>query len=332
MPDTVRNATAAGVVAFAPEADLIIPLVTSVLRDVEHVLVFVNAVIDDDLARRLTDIDPRCELICSDVNLGVAEALNILALTAILRGCRRLILFDQDSRPPAGMVAALGQAMDRLSASDERIAVIGPRIVAPKAEADRYKSPRYFPQPDRQPRDSAFPVRYIITSGSLLDLAAFRAVGTFRSDFFIDAIDTEWCFRAWSKGYSCWFLADVPMEHTIGEGTVRSRLLRIRFPRQSRMRMYCYFRNQAVCLGLAHIPIGWRTRFALHMTRLAASTLAGAGFNLPTLGLIVRAIMDGLQGRLGPPPGAVRTAALVIPGGSADASPDGPPRTPGRNP
>jgi|HigsolmetaGSP17D_1036251.scaffolds.fasta_scaffold03081_2 Predicted glycosyltransferases len=312
MPDPVRNATAAGVVAFAPEADLILPLVTSVLRDVEHVLVFVNAVIDDDLARQLTDVDPRCELIRSDVNLGVAEALNILALNAILKGCRRLILFDQDSRPPAGMVAALEEAMDRLSATDERIAVIGPRIVAPKGEAERYKSPRYFPQPDRQARDGAVPVRYIITSGSLLNLAAFRAVGAFRSDFFIDAIDTEWCFRAWSKGYSCWFVADLPMEHTIGEGMVRSRLFRIRFPRQSQMRMYCYFRNQAACLGLAHIPIGWRARFALHMTRLAASTLAISRFSLPTLRLIAGAVMDGLKGRLGPPPGAVRSATLPI--------------------
>ncbi|MFC4172952.1 hypothetical protein ACFOYU_12920 [Microvirga sp. GCM10011540] len=305
MPDSARNATAAGVVAFAPDAGLILPLITSVLRDVGHVTVFVNAVIEEDLARRLEAIDPRCEVVYSDINLGVAEALNILALNAIMRGCTRLALFDQDSRPPEGMVAALGGAMDQLAASGERVAVIGPRITAPAGQEERYKSPRYFPQPARPARHGAVPVRYIITSGSLVDLSAFRAVGPFRSDFFIDGIDTEWCFRAWAKGYSCWFHGELPMEHTIGEGAVRSRIFRIRFPRQNPMRMYSYFRNQAACLRLGHIPVGWRARFALHMIRLALSTWAASPLSLRPLGVMAQAVAHGLTGRLGPPPGAL---------------------------
>jgi rhamnosyltransferase len=41
----------------------------------------------------------------------------------------------------------------------------------------------------------------VITSGSLLSLAAYTAIGPFREDFFIDHVDTEYCLRARLKHY-----------------------------------------------------------------------------------------------------------------------------------
>lgn len=304
MRSPVAPSTAAGVVVFGPDPEILMPLVTSVLEDVDFVFVFVNAVIDAPLLQRLQELGPRCGIILSEHNLGVAEALNQIALHAILHGCERVILFDQDSRPPQGMVAQLSRTMDRLAEAGEAVAVIGPRIVAPKGRADEFKNPRYFPMSDRQGRADALPVQYIITSGSLIDLSAFRKIGSFRSDFFIDAIDTEWCFRAWAKGYSCWFAPGLPMEHTIGQGAIRSKIFGIRFPHQSPMRMYSYFRNQAASILLPHVPPRWKIKFGLHILLLAVSIAVHLKLSPSAMRSIGKALLDGVKGRLGPPPGA----------------------------
>lgn len=298
------GSTAAGVVAFNPDINIIVPLVASVVSDVRYVVVFVNALIGDDVVDQLQQFGQHCQIVRSDYNLGVAEALNFIALHAALNGCSRVILFDQDSRPPARMIPNLCSAMDDLERTGEKVAVIGPRIVAPQGRAGEYKSPRYFRRRTKTPIGRLAPVEYIITSGTLLSLDAFRAIGTFRSDFFIDAIDTEWCFRAWATGYSCWFAEDVPMEHTIGEGAVRSRILRFRFPHQSRMRLYSFFRNQSACLLQPHMPVAWKIKFSLHMARVGLAMLVSSRSKASDARLIVHAVRDGLQNRLGPPPGA----------------------------
>jgi len=308
MQSSITLQIAAGVVAFGPDRRLIIPLVRSVLSDVACVFVFVNAIIDGDLRKELDNIGPRCRVLYSEYNLGVAEALNQIAYHASQQGCTRVVLFDQDSRPPAGMVGRLSTIMDQLIQAGENVAALGPQIVAPSGRAHEFKSPRYFPTPQRTRLMEAVPVHYIITSGSLIDLAALQQIGPFRSDFFIDAIDTEWCFRAWAKGWSCWFAPQQPMEHTIGEGAIRSRLFGIRFPHQSPMRMYSYFRNQVASLLLPHIPLRWKLKFGLHLTFLAFSIIIHSGFTPSTAWHITRAIRDGLTGRLGPPPGAAHCA------------------------
>lgn len=303
--------TAAGIVAFNPDIDIIVPLAKSIINDVEHVVVFVNAVIDEQTVAELRKLGDKCKIVRSDYNLGVAEALNVITLHAALNGCTRVVLFDQDSRPPNGMIPALSAAMDRLTAASKQVAVVGPAIVSPRGHSKEFKSPRYFPHSATEPLGNAIPVYYIITSGTLLSIKSFFDVGKFRSDFFIDAIDTEWCFRAWAKGYSCWYLTDVPMEHTIGEGSVRSKLFQLQFPHQNRMRIYSYFRNQIVSLTLPHIPLMWKAKFGIHLTRLALAMTLHAKFKSSTIGLLWQAVRDGLGGQLGPPPGAAHTATFV---------------------
>ena len=296
---------AVGVVAFDPKRELIVPLLRSALADADCAFVFINAIIDETVLHALHDLGPACRIIRSEHNLGVAEALNIIALQAILAGYPRVVVFDQDSQPPQGLVKGLCHAMDTLAAFGERPAVVGPAIVAPRGREGDFKSPRYFRAREKVPVGGIEPVRYVITSGSLVDLTAFRAVGTFRSDFFMDSIDTEWCFRAWSRRFSCWYVPSLAMEHTIGEG-----LLLGRYPRQSAMRMYTWFRNQVVTMSLPHVPILWKVRLAVHAVALAAAVIFDARCDKRTVRSIGRALRDGWQRKLGPAPGAQMTRHL----------------------
>jgi rhamnosyltransferase len=299
--------TAAGLVAFRPDPTLFLPLARRLEDEVDQLFVFVNGVIDDETLTALRGT--RARLIESVYNLGVAEAHNQLVLHAIWAGCARLAIFDQDSGPQEGAVAALGQTMKALQAAGERPAVVGPRIVSPAEAPHAYRAPRYFRSGEAN-HGSARSVFYVISSGSLLDLSAFREVGRFRSDFFIDAIDIEWCFRARARGFTCWTDVDVTMEHRVGTGVTRANLAGRGFPKQPPMRLFAYIRNQTYCMRLAHLPLWWRCLVVAHLVRLCAAHWLEADERRAMRGMIQDAVSAGLRAHLGPPPLAERAATL----------------------
>jgi rhamnosyltransferase len=295
---SARSDIAAYIVAFRPDAALITALAKAVGPQVGALYVFNNGGVSDALAQSLRYAG--AELVGGGRNVGVAEAFNACAQKAAVAGKTRLLLLDQDSNVAPDMVDALATRMDGLVAAGERVAVIGPRIVSPP-DAD-FKAPRYFPRSSLATRVGARPVQYVISSGSLIDLNTLREVGPFRADFFIDAIDTEWCFRAWARGASCWVADDVTMVHRIGDGVVRG--LGNAMPRQPDFRLYAYVRNQAHCLTLPHIPLAWKARFAMHLMRVVLVSWIDRGCRLSFLGAMMQAAWRGLRGKLGPPPGA----------------------------
>lgn len=304
---------AAGIVVFRPKLDLLLALAERLAAEADGLFIFANGVEDAALLDRLRECG--AQVIACDYNLGVAEAFNQLALHAICAGHDRLAIFDEDSGLPPGGLRALSESMDRLEAAGRAPAVLGPRIVAP-ADAPDYRSPRYF-RARGEALGALKPVRYVISSGSLLSLNAFRRVGPFRSDFFIDAVDTEWCFRTWRAGFSVWADDAVHMEHRIGAGVTRRTIFGAGFPRQPLMRLYAYMRNQTYCLRLRHIPLGWRLLVAAHLVRLYGAHWLDAPDRAAFARMANAAVRDGLSGRLGPPPGAHRAANLALDQGRA---------------
>lgn len=298
---------AAGIVVFRPNLDLLLPLIDGMAQECHPVFVFLNGP-DEQLQERLRSRDVR--VIESAYNLGVGEALNILVLSAAWEGKRQLLLLDQDSELPPASVSKLAEAMADLQARGMAPAAVGPKVVTPHDAPATYRAPRMFLQPHRDPIGSATPVRYLITSGTLLNLDAFFSIGRFRSDYFIDAVDTEWCFRAWRRGFSCWVRTDVKMEHRVGGGVMKAGPLGPPIPLQTEMRLYSYMRNQAHGLRLPHIPLSWKGRFVLHIVRVTAIAWAHHGFRLSFLTKMMQAVRRGLGGQLGPPPGAVNAAQL----------------------
>lgn len=305
-----ETSIAAGIVVFRPDPALLLPLIEAVAREAAPVFLLANGPLDPDLAARL-DAEP-VEVIQAPSNLGVAEGFNLCVLAALLRGKTRILLLDQDSRLASGMVAALSAAMDEVAAAGECPAVVGPRIVSPIGAETEFKAPRYFARQGFPMIGAAAPVHYVISSGSLVDLAAFRVVGPWRSDYFIDGVDTEWCFRAWSKGRSCWVARESSMEHRIGKGVIKAGLLGRAVPRQPDFRLFAYVRNQVYGLLLAHVPIGWKMRVIAHTARIVLLSWADRGFEPRFLAAMSAAMGDGLVGRLGPPPGAENAAGLDL--------------------
>ena len=291
---------AAGIVSFHPAPELLLDLVAVLSRDVDRIYLFNNAPLDPALEDVLGDY-PGLVAIEAGSNLGVGVGLNFIALAASRDGFERLILFDQDSRPWPGMVAQLGTAYDGLEARRRRPGAVGPRLVAPRGDAAS-KAPRYRGRRG-EPRDgSLVPVNFLPTSGTLFNLRILRETGLFRADFFIDAIDLEWCFRAWARGYGCWLAGDVPMEHTVGSGTIPLGF-GLTMPNQRPFRMATYLRNTVYGFRLPHIPLAWKARQLAYLPLQAWGFARHHRFRSEALGPMLAGLRDGLRGRLGLPPG-----------------------------
>jgi rhamnosyltransferase len=153
---------------------------------------------------------PDVEVIRNGRNLGVATALNQGARRALAQGYDFLLMMDQDSSPRDGMVAALQRAFRQWPT---RVAIASPLHLDPNSP----------PGPDSAgERGQARSMLVTMTAGSLLDLQAYRELGPFRDDLFIDQVDHEYCLRAHRNGYDVVQVGNAVIEHTLGDRTVRN--------------------------------------------------------------------------------------------------------------
>ncbi|PTX14908.1 rhamnosyltransferase [Pontibacter mucosus] len=132
-------------------------------------------------------------------NHGIAWALNIAASKALAEGFSWLLMMDQDSKFSENMVKKL-----IATTSVVETAQIG--IIAP-----RYLEDDSIPAPDKL--EEAYSV---ITSGSLLNLNAYKEVGPFRDNLFIDFVDHEYCLRLLQHQYKIVVNNEAKLHHKLG--------------------------------------------------------------------------------------------------------------------
>lgn len=167
-------------------------------------------------------------------NTGLGAALNTGVREARMRGFHWVVLFDQDTLPTGDMMACFSAILADHPAPD-RIAVVGSRFRdrnRPAAAPERENPP----VSDRPWVDK----RRVITSGSLLSLAAFETLGPFREDLFIDSIDHEYCHRAQRGGWNVLQTTATLLSHSVGNYR-RHRLLGMDIWRSHHSATRCYF-------------------------------------------------------------------------------------------
>jgi rhamnosyltransferase len=135
------------------------------------------------------------QLIENGQNLGVAEALNQGVRWAQSQGYPWVILFDQDSGITEGFIRQLFAAWDR-HPQRARVGSMHPRYIDPQTTEEMVV-----------PRDRDGGPLLPMTSGALMPMWIFGKVGWFASEYFIDFVDWEYCFRIRAAGY---LVADTP--------------------------------------------------------------------------------------------------------------------------
>lgn len=229
------------IIAFHPDAGLH-ERIKAVSNQVQKTLV-----IDNTPSPALTvkascaDID-NLEWRSMAANTGVAAALN-MGLEATREGFTHLLTLDQDSLLPTGAVDQLLAT----SRSSNDIAVVGPIFHGRTGNRSWIPWRRGIFIIPRCPSPSTglYNSLFAITSGSLISVEAAKNIGPFDNRLFVDAVDHEFCLRAWREGYRVVVDSAVDMAHELGDRSRGGVLgLRSSAPNHSPLRCYYITRNR----------------------------------------------------------------------------------------
>src|SRR5579859_5229168 len=156
----------------------------------------------------------------------------------------------------------------------------------------------------------------VITSGSLITLKAHAVVGPFREEFFIDYVDTEYCFRARAKGYRVIRTRKLIMRHAIGAIT-RHRVLWLNkwTYNHTADRRYYIARNDTVMLReYGHYVLGlWALKSFGRCVRLCKRITLYEEMKLRKIIAVAQGWWDGIRGHMGPRPRGRSTNAVRAP-------------------
>lgn len=149
---------------------------------------------------------------------GISGALNRGADTLISQGCEVFILLDQDSEFDEQFFAGMMRACATLG---EAAFIVGPKVYEVNMEKflPVFPPEKKLPTPVRIDEQSEGLVRtlFTISSGSAISAVAYRSLGAFREDYFIEYVDIEYGMRASNKGVPVFINTAVVMRQTVGK-------------------------------------------------------------------------------------------------------------------
>jgi rhamnosyltransferase len=229
---------------------------------------------------------PKVSYVANGGNLGVAAALNIGARRALAEGYEWLLTMDQDSTATPGMVDAMRACLAEPLAANAGL--IAPRQVQVGGKA-------------REPRGRCVEVFTPMTSGSLVSLSAYSAVGPFLEELFIDQVDNEFCLRLHAAGFAVLEAGEATLLHRVG--SVR----RHRFPLpmyttdHPPLRRYYMTRNRFYVGKMYRDRFPAFRRFELRQAvKDVVKVLLYEGEKWQKLHMMARGFLDYRRGRLGP--------------------------------
>ncbi len=255
---------------------------------------------------------------------GLAGAYNRGAEILSERGCDVMFLLDQDSDIGEGFFDAMMQACERI---EHEAFVLGPKIYEIHLEKFMPVLPpgRRWPKPVkmREPTEGLFDTLFVISSGSAISAQAYRRLGAFREDFFIEYVDVEYGLRANSQGIPVLMNAAVTMRQTTGHIERHGRLFTTN---HAAWRRYYGARNGVFTLRLyrSHWALHWLGGLlALHQ---AFNVLMFEPQKLRKVLAVACGYVDGRLGRLGTfeslhPRIAAFCRNLPMPGGALASGP-----------
>lgn len=234
-----RATVGAVVVTYHPD-DGILDRLQRILPQVSGLVVVDNHSNPDSRSRlRQAEGWPNVTILWNADNLGIATALNQGVRRLGERGFDWAITFDQDSLASDRIVDALAEVYRRCAFADS-IGVIGVNYRNSTTGTPAFPLDLFGEQLWRE-RDT------VITSGSLMSLAAFDAVGPFCEPFFIDAVDEEYCLRLRRHSYRVLLTREPLLTHSLGSYTpVRLGRWTFAHTNHSPLRRYYVTRNRLV--------------------------------------------------------------------------------------
>lgn len=228
-------------------------------------------------------------LIENSENLGIAEALNQGVRWAKANRYPSVILFDQDSRIECGFVQKMFATWES-HPQKHHVASVQPRYINPKSGLG----------PVVQRASDGGPV-YSMTSGALLPTWVFDKVGWFASEYFIDWVDIEFCFRIRAAGYLIADSQDAVLLHAPGHSAPYSLLgFTCRPTHHSAMRRYYMSRNRIAVFRRYFLTFpNWILKSMYECARETIKCFLAENERRKKFRAFLLGTWDGLTGRMG---------------------------------
>ncbi|MBQ8989643.1 MAG: glycosyltransferase [Prevotella sp.] len=205
-----------------------------------------HVIIVDNGSDNLSDIRAIANtvLIENGENLGIAHALNQLCRKAQGLGYEWIVTLDQDSVMQSDTLSEFARYTDK-----KDIGIICPRI------EDRHIGRQYA----RSDHGTEY-IRHCITSGNLIRLQAWEAVGGFTDELFIDGVDFDFCLKLHEGGWQILRTNNVCLIQEMGHGH------RIPLPFHHQISILNHSPQRLYYIARNYLYIGRRYHQRLHWT------------------------------------------------------------------
>jgi rhamnosyltransferase len=298
------------VVSFNPELKYFLKLLDALMPQVTCAIVVDNASSPGIVEQVRGHSGHGIELIELPENRGIAAAQNAGIERAIALGADFVLLSDQDSIASTGMVSGLLAALQaaRHDSLALPVAAVGPATIDRRTGArsffvvmqDRWGLPRRWRARVRGKLPPFIKVEFLIASGTLIPIEVFTRIGGMRSNYFIDHVDTEWCFRAKAAGYRLLGAPASILEHQLGDTVKRIWFFGWRqVMYHSPLRDYYMFRNTLLMLRDTPMGMVWRIHFCWRLVQFAVYFLGFAPQRWLRLRRMSLGLLHGLRGKGG---------------------------------
>jgi rhamnosyltransferase len=242
-----------------------------------------------DTEQRLQELEERigCKVIRNRQNLGIAVALNLGLKDALSAGFDWVCTFDQDSAVCDGFISQMLEVY-RQAPRSITVAIVAPTYVDCKTGVNV-----------RLKRAASGQILTAMTSGSMMPSSAIQRLGFFDEDFYIDAVDIEFCLRARAKGMLI-LQSPAVLLHSLGQ-TTYYQLFGVRFgvTNHSAGRRYYMTRNRLRLLIRYASDWPWIWRESATMLLDAAKILLAEESKWEKFRAMAAGVVDALRGKMG---------------------------------
>ena len=268
------------VVLYYPDKNSLFQNIHSYLDWTDRLFIINNSAKDDVAIQKEVDkLGNKIWYIPCLSNIGVAAALNKAADEAISAGFNWLLTMDQDSYFQKDQAALFFSQFSELFYADPSIGIVSPSIEKTTGNSQTFSEGIHS-----------------ITSGSLVNLNAYKDIGKFDEQLFIDEVDYDYSCRLKLNSYKIMRFNNIYLEHSLGKKVLRGFMgffLRKQRIVHSPQRLYFIVRNYLYVRGKykKQFPALFKERDKQFMHALKNNVFFSGNF-FKALSNVVRGYMD----------------------------------------
>jgi rhamnosyltransferase len=287
------------IVTYKPDKKTLNECINSLISQVDKILLIDNTPIQEKnfLLNNFNINSNKVEIVSLGDNYGIAYAQNLGIRKALQEGADFVLFSDQDTVYPDNYIFKMLECYFEIS-KNKKVAAVAPMfrdIYTMKVRPMVYFK-YIFLKKEYNPKN-CLSVSHVISSGMLVSRNIFGDVGLMREDFFIDWVDTEWCWRALMLGYDIIQNNKVVINHQHGNDT--KKILWREFTIHNSIRNYYRLRNATYMLLYCNLNLSMKINL---LKRIIAMVLIHFSFGenkKDEIKNIMSALKDGIFKKLG---------------------------------